>query len=82
MTIQMDAEISSELSKRELRLFDPADAEMLGLLRRYGPQPATALVTALGIKRSTVNFRASLLGKRVVAVQAPGRGNVTVYAAT
>jgi hypothetical protein len=79
--IHLTQEQINILTPAERKKFDPADAEMLALLREFGPQPATALVTALGVKRSTINFRASLLGNKVVAVQAPGRGNVTVYAA-
>lgn len=79
--IRLDRELYDSLTHHECEHYDPADLEMLALLRKYGPQPATALVTALGVKRSTVNFRAGVLGRLVDTIKAPGRGNVTVYAA-
>jgi len=81
MTIKIDPEIREFLTEEEMRVLDPADAEMLGALRLFGPQTSSALMSAFQISRGTVHFRVNRLEGHLQAIQAPGRGNNTVYAA-
>lgn len=81
MTIQIDTHTTDHLSKEERLRFDPAEAEMLGILRRFGPQTSSALMTAFGVTRGTVHFRVNQLGDKLETIKAPGRGNNRVYAA-